>query len=59
MALEPGGRWIDQNDIDQELPVCVLGWGVRDELFGDEPYLGEEIQLIFTRGREKTRSSAA
>jgi len=47
--LEPGGRWIDQNDIDQELPVCVLGWGVREDLFGDEPYLGGEITMIFTR----------
>lgn len=49
VALEPGGRWIDQNDLDQELPVCVLGWGVRDELFGDDPYLGGEVTMIFTR----------
>ncbi|MEM7305921.1 MAG: ABC transporter permease [Planctomycetota bacterium] len=43
------GRWIDQNDLDQELPVCVIGWGVREELFGDGPCVGEEIKLIFTR----------
>lgn len=49
VALEPGGRWLDQNDLDQELPVCVLGWGAREELFGEEPCVGEEIQLIFSR----------
>lgn len=48
VALDEG-RWIDQNDVDQELPVCVIGCEVRDELFGEEPCLGEEIQLIFTR----------
>ena len=50
VPLEPGGRWIDQNDIDQELPVSVLGYGVRQQLFGDGPYIGGEVQLIFTRG---------
>ena len=49
VALEPGSRWIDQNDLDQELPVCVIGWGVRQELFGNDPWLGEEIQAVFSR----------
>jgi len=49
LSLEEGGRWIDQNDLDQELAVCVLGWGVREDLFGDEPFIGGEITLIFTR----------
>ena len=49
VPLEPGSRWIDANDIDQELAVCVLGFGAREELFGDEPYLGRQIQLIFGR----------
>ena len=49
VALVEGSRWIDQNDLDQELAVCVLGWGVRQELFGDGPYLGREVTLIFTR----------
>lgn len=48
VALDEG-RWIDQNDLDQELDVCVLGWGVRDELFGDEPCVGDRVNLIFTR----------
>jgi putative ABC transport system permease protein len=43
------GRWIDHHDLDQELPVCVIGWGVREELFGEEPCVGEEIRLVFTR----------
>ncbi len=47
--MDPGGRWIDQNDIDQELPVCVLGWGPRKDLFGDEECIGEEISVIFSR----------
>jgi len=47
--MEPGGRWIDQNDIDQELPVCVLGWGPRADLFGDEDPIGKEISVIFSR----------
>ena len=49
VPLEAGGRWIDANDVDQELPVCVLGYGAREELFGDEPYLGREIRLFFSR----------
>lgn len=44
------GRWIDANDLAQELPVCVLGWGVHDELFAEgESVVGKEIQVIFTR----------
>lgn len=49
VPLEPGSRWIDANDLAQELPVCILGYGARTDLFGDEPYLGEEIQLVFQR----------
>lgn len=43
------GRWLDANDEQQELPVAVIGWGVREDLFGDEPCVGKEIRLIFTR----------
>ncbi len=50
VAMASGGRWLDDNDMQHELPVCVIGPGAREELFGDEPYLGQEIQLIFTRG---------
>ena len=47
--MNPGGRWIDQNDIDQELPVCVLGWGPAKDLFGDEDPIGKEISVLFSR----------
>ena len=50
VPLEPGGRWIDENDLSQELAVCVIGYGLRKSLFGDAPYLGEDIELIFSRG---------
>lgn len=50
VPLADGGRWIDANDVAQELPVCVIGFGVRRELFGDGPFVGEELQLIFGRG---------
>jgi len=47
VPLEPGGRWLSRADFEQELPVCVIGFGVREELFGDEPYLGGEIEVTF------------
>jgi len=43
------GRWLDQHDLDEELPVCVIGAETRDELFGFEPCIGQEINAIFTR----------
>lgn len=53
VPLVPGSRWIDQNDVDQELPVCVIGSGVVTELFGEDPWLGQELQLVFSRGAEE------
>jgi putative ABC transport system permease protein len=49
VPLLPGSRWIDQNDIDQELPVAVLGPGVREELFGQEDWQGQDVMLTFSR----------
>jgi len=49
VALAPGSRWIDRNDLERELPVCVLGYGALQDLFGDDPWLGESIELVFTR----------
>jgi putative ABC transport system permease protein len=49
VPLIPGSRWIDANDLAQELPVCVIGYGVREELFGDEPCMGKELRLVFQR----------
>lgn len=50
IEVEPGGRWIDHNDLEQELPVCVLGFGTSEDLFGPgvDP-VGREFQLVFTR----------
>ncbi|RKY20640.1 MAG: hypothetical protein DRQ55_06985 [Planctomycetota bacterium] len=50
LPLLPGSRWIDQNDLEQELPVCVIGARAREDLFGDDPWLGQELRLVFTRG---------
>lgn len=52
VPLVAGSRWIDSLDIEQELAVCVLGHGTYTELFGEDPWQGEEIQLVFTRGAE-------
>lgn len=51
VPLVNGGRWLDQNDIDKELPVVVIGPGTREQLFGDGPYLGEKLQVSL-RGNE-------
>jgi len=50
VPLEPGGRWIDANDMAQELPVVVIGPGTREQLFGDGPYLGEKLKLSLREG---------
>lgn len=31
------GRWLTPADIEQKKPVCVLGWKVAKELFGEPP----------------------
>ena len=49
VPLLPGSRWIDDNDLERELPVAVIGPGVRQELFGDEPWLNQDIMLTFSR----------
>ena len=53
VPLTEGSRWIDSLDIEQELPVCLLGPGTYDELFGDDPWQGQEIQLVFSRGDDE------
>lgn len=45
VPLEAGGRWIDANDAARELPVVVIGPGTREQLFGQEPYLGQKIKI--------------
>ncbi len=53
VPLTEGSRWIGGLDIEQELPVCLLGPGTYTELFGDDPWQGQEIQLVFTRGGDE------
>ena len=45
VPLEPGSRWIQQSDIDQELPVVVIGPQARKDLFGDGPWLGQKLKV--------------
>jgi putative ABC transport system permease protein len=52
VPLTPDSRWIDAIDMEQELAVCVLGPGTYEELFADEPWQGQEIQLVFTRNSD-------
>ncbi len=50
VPLLPGSRWIDQNDIDQELPVAVIGPNVREQLFPEgEDWHDSQIDLVFSR----------
>ncbi|MFT7461796.1 MAG: putative ABC transport system permease protein [Pseudohongiellaceae bacterium] len=53
VPLTEGSRWIDSLDIEQELPVCVLGPGTYDELFDGEPWQGQELQLVFSRDADE------
>jgi putative ABC transport system permease protein len=39
------GRFINPRDIDERRKVAVIGPLVQKALFGDEPYLGREIQI--------------
>lgn len=47
VPLAPGSRWLDDNDIANELPVTVIGPRVRKDLFGDGPYLGRQMSVGF------------
>ena len=49
VPLLPGSRWFDDRDMEQELPVCVIGPRVQEDLFPEGDWLGAEIQLVFTR----------
>jgi putative ABC transport system permease protein len=37
------GRMFNQLDNDRARPVCVIGTGIRDQLFGDPDIIGKEI----------------
>jgi len=52
VPLEPGSRWIDENDIANAHPVVVIGFRAREELFGSDPCIGEVIKLSIRGGGE-------
>src|ERR1700759_1650578 len=39
------GRWLTQHDEDGVAPVCVLGFKLKEQLFGGEPAVGKMISL--------------
>ncbi|MCC6794585.1 MAG: ABC transporter permease [Candidatus Hydrogenedentes bacterium] len=39
------GRFLDEKDIEKNNKVCVLGAGLRDELFGNANPLGERVSI--------------
>lgn len=50
VPLEPGSRWIDASDVENESPVVVIGPQVRKDLFGEEPWLDQTVKITLTRG---------
>lgn len=39
------GRFFQSFEVERARPVCVIGWGIRNELFPSEDPLGKEIKL--------------
>jgi putative ABC transport system permease protein len=39
------GRWISQRDVDAVTPVTVIGWQLKNQLFGGEDPLGQQINI--------------
>ncbi len=53
VPLEPGSRWLDAKDVESEVPVMVIGPKARQDLFGDDPAIGEKIKLT-VRGSDES-----
>ncbi len=52
------GRWLTAADVQQELPVAVIGPTAKKELFGDEPALGKTFKLTLQNwGRPPSKKS--
>ena len=43
------GRWFAARDIDTNAPVCILGYKLKQQLFGGEDALGRHINLAGRR----------
>lgn len=39
------GRFLPEGDPTRSAPVCILGHKTKDELFGSEPALGEQVRI--------------
>jgi len=39
------GRFLTQNDDDRAAKVCVLGYGLAEDLFGEDDPIGQKIQV--------------
>ncbi len=48
MELE-SGRYFTEKDIDRKQKVAVLGASLAEELFGDEPAVGQTISVANTK----------
>ncbi len=49
IAVEPGGRFIDERDLREQRHVVFLGDAVKRQLFGNEPAVGRSVSLLGTR----------
>jgi putative ABC transport system permease protein len=45
------GKFLPEGEIDRAAPVCVLGYTMREELFGGGPVLGEWVRIDDRRFR--------
>ncbi|HYK00484.1 MAG TPA: ABC transporter permease [Thermoanaerobaculia bacterium] len=39
------GRWISDGDVDSNAPVTVIGWKLKQQLFGSEDALGQKLNV--------------
>ena len=45
VEAEPGGRFLSERDVAERRRVCVIGFQVRRDLFGDEPAIGRTLTM--------------
>jgi putative ABC transport system permease protein len=39
------GRWISERDVSSNAPVVVIGWKLKQQLFGSDEALGQKVNL--------------
>lgn len=39
------GRWFSHNDVEAVAPVAIVGWKLKDKLFGGEDAIGQKINV--------------